>query len=94
MKFLTNSKILHSALAQADFEKVHVADVSLEQNILSITFSDYETVEVVVGSLEGSSNVSQPNVRWDLVFKTLGQVGDQSVVVSLKGSGLTLAFEY
>lgn len=94
MKFIVNSKTLHDALSQADFDEVHVADVSLKQSVLSIIFSDYKDVEVVVESLEGNSNLSQPNVRWDFLVRTLVRLPEQPIVISLKGSGLTLTFAY
>jgi hypothetical protein len=39
MKFKVNSKTLHEALSKADFESVFVADISVKDNVLTITLT-------------------------------------------------------
>lgn len=93
MKFLTNSKALHEALSKADFESVFVADVSVKDNVLTITFSNFKIAEVVVESLGEPFKASQLE-GWRWVAQTLGEVSEQPVIVGIKESSLTLTFEY
>lgn len=92
MKFKTNSKDLLNAL-----EKGEVADLSTKEDVLCITFSDYDQVKIDIMVLEESPTISQPFVNWGLVKETLRQVDSQNVVVNIKEnglSGLTLTFAY
>ena len=93
MKFKVNSKSLHEALSQVDYKSVFVADVSVKDNVLTITFSNFKIAEVVVESLGEPFKVSQL-LSWHWVAQTLGQVSEQPVIVGIKDNGLTLTFEY
>lgn len=93
MRFKVNSKILLNALLQADFEVVFVADVSLEENVLTITFSNFKIARIAVESLGESFKSSQLG-GWRWVAETLGQVSERCVVVGVDKNNLTLTFEY